>query len=76
MNYWERWRPADIARDAPIMWRTMADLHFSTTYLWELFYPSGWADFEWVWAYGHLCQGCGYPRYEGLHGMSEYGGCV
>jgi hypothetical protein len=23
-----------------------------------------------------LCQGCGNPSNEGLHGMSEYGGCV
>jgi hypothetical protein len=36
----------------------------------------GWLDFEWVWTYGHLCEGCGNPRYIGRHGMSEYGGCV
>ncbi|WPH57793.1 hypothetical protein [Mycobacterium phage WXIN] len=35
-----------------------------------------WADWEWVWRYGHLCVGCGYPAWEGPHGMSEYGGCV
>lgn len=35
-----------------------------------------WLNFKWVWTYGHLCEGCGDPRYIGGHGMSEYGGCV
>lgn len=31
----------------------------------------------WLWrARKDLCQGCGNPKNVGLHGMSEYGGCV
>jgi hypothetical protein len=60
--------------DTPIYLDTLIDTRINPSAELGSF---AWADFEWVWAYGHLCQGCGYPRYEGVHGMwSPYGGCV
>lgn len=57
----------------PIWAQTMRDLDANP---WTVMndYPRCWLDWNWVWRYGHLCQGCGNPRYEGGHGMSGIAG--